>query len=227
MTHTVRREITLLCIKHAQKNLFSVLYCSWKHCFVPSACQCTYVRLALNASALPTTAPFELHSQERLFDHIRLPVWSGHLTPWLKTICNCMPLINDAHRQPTFLVEHANFLMLFTNAHFSLTLLRFCMTMTDSSSSWQSQRQGPTQGRIFIFWALGYFKLGAPIEGLRRLMSYKSALHVFATFTEQVFLIQHYIPLFWLPSISRTRVVSAALPQLGDHADTKDPKFRA
>jgi len=42
------------------------------------------------------------------------------------------------------------------------------------------------QGRIFIFGALGYFKLGAPLEGLQRLMSYKSALHVLATFTEQV-----------------------------------------
>jgi len=43
-----------------------------------------------------------------------------------------------------------------------------------------------TQGRIFIFGALGYFKMGAPLKGLRRLMSYKSALRVLATVIEQV-----------------------------------------
>jgi len=31
------------------------------------------------------------------------------------------------------------------------------------------------QRRIFIFRALGYFQLGALLEGLRRLMSYKLA----------------------------------------------------
>jgi len=36
------------------------------------------------------------------------------------------------------------------------------------------------QRRTFIFWALGYFKLGALLEGLRRLMSYKLALRVLA-----------------------------------------------
>jgi len=42
------------------------------------------------------------------------------------------------------------------------------------------------QRRIFIFGALGYFKLGTLLEGLRRLMSHKLALHVLVTFTEQV-----------------------------------------
>jgi len=40
------------------------------------------------------------------------------------------------------------------------------------------------QRRIFIFGALGFFKLGALQEGLRRLMSYKLALHVLVTFIE-------------------------------------------
>jgi len=52
------------------------------------------------------------------------------------------------------------------------------------------------QGRIFIFGALGYFKLGALLEGLRRLMSCKSALHVLATFTEQVVPIHKRVTLF-------------------------------
>jgi len=51
------------------------------------------------------------------------------------------------------------------------------------------------QGRIFIFGALGYFKLGTPLEGLRRLMSYKSALHVLAAVIEQVVPI-HNLTLF-------------------------------
>jgi len=44
--------------------------------------------------------------------------------------------------------------------------------------------QTSSQKRIFIFGALGYFKLGALLEGLRRLMSYKLAKHVLVTFTE-------------------------------------------
>jgi len=52
------------------------------------------------------------------------------------------------------------------------------------------------QGRTFIFGTLGYFKLGAPLEGLQRLMSYKSALYVLATFTEQVVPIPEHITLF-------------------------------
>jgi len=42
------------------------------------------------------------------------------------------------------------------------------------------------QRRIFVFGPLGYFKLGALLEGLQRLMSYKLALHGLVTFTEQV-----------------------------------------
>ena len=47
-------------------------------------------------------------------------------------------------------------------------------------NSYSSFRQLITneQRRIFIFRALGYFKLGAFLEGSRRLMSYKLALHV-------------------------------------------------
>jgi len=52
------------------------------------------------------------------------------------------------------------------------------------------------QGRIFIFGALGYLKLGAPLEVLRRLMSNKSALHVLATFTEPVVPFHKHITLF-------------------------------
>jgi len=87
-----------------------------------------------------------------------------------------------------------------------------------------------SQGRIFIFGALAYFKLGAPLEGLQRLMSYKSALHVLATFTGQVVPIHKHITLFWISSISGTRATSAALhiPNWGaGHAVTGDPKFRA
>jgi len=39
-------------------------------------------------------------------------------------------------------------------------------------------------GRIFISGILGYFELGAPLGGLQRLVSYKSAPHVLATFIE-------------------------------------------
>jgi len=52
-----------------------------------------------------------------------------------------------------------------------------------------------SQRRIFIFGTLGYFKLGAPLEGLRRLMSFKLAIHVLATFTEQVVPIHNRIAL--------------------------------
>jgi len=52
------------------------------------------------------------------------------------------------------------------------------------------------QRRIFIFGALSYFKLGAPLEGLRRLMSYKLGLHMLAGFTEQVVPIHKDITLF-------------------------------
>jgi len=49
------------------------------------------------------------------------------------------------------------------------------------------------QRRIFIFGALDYFKLGAFLEDLRRLMSDKLALHVLAAFTEQVVPVHTYI----------------------------------
>jgi len=52
------------------------------------------------------------------------------------------------------------------------------------------------QGRFFIFGTLDYFESGVLLEGLRRLMSYKLALLVLATFTEQVVTIHKYIPLF-------------------------------
>ena len=52
------------------------------------------------------------------------------------------------------------------------------------------------QRRIFIFGALRYFKLGALLEDLRRLMSYKLALHVLVTFTEQVVPIHKRITFF-------------------------------
>jgi len=44
--------------------------------------------------------------------------------------------------------------------------------------------------------------------GLWRLVSYKLALHVLATFTEQVVPIQKHITLFWIPSISGTKIVT-------------------
>jgi len=56
--------------------------------------------------------------------------------------------------------------------------------------------------QIFIFGALGYLKLEALLEGLRRLMSYKLALHVFVTFTEQV-----------VPIHKHTTVLYSELPQ--------------
>jgi len=52
------------------------------------------------------------------------------------------------------------------------------------------------QRRIFIFGTLGYFKLGALLEGSRRLMSYKLGLQALATFTEKVVPIHKHITLF-------------------------------
>jgi len=58
------------------------------------------------------------------------------------------------------------------------------------------------QRRIFIFGAPGYFKSGALLEGLRQLMmSYKLALHVLVTFTEQVVPIRKYISYIILNSV--------------------------
>jgi len=58
---------------------------------------------------------------------------------------------------------------------------------------WYCQRQ------IFIFGALGYFKLEAFLKGLWRL--------VHATLTEQVVPIHNHIALFWIPSIPGTKTV--------------------
>jgi len=52
------------------------------------------------------------------------------------------------------------------------------------------------QRRISFFGARGYSKLVAHLEDLRRLMSYKVALHVLVTFTEQVVPVQKHIALF-------------------------------
>jgi len=52
------------------------------------------------------------------------------------------------------------------------------------------------QRRIFIFGALGYFKLGALLEAVRRLMSCKLSPHVLVTFTEEVIPIHVHITSF-------------------------------
>jgi len=54
-------------------------------------------------------------------------------------------------------------------------------------------------------------------------MSYKSPLHVLATFTEQVVPIHKYITLFSIPSISATKTVTMKLTKkaevkLSDHS---------
>jgi len=78
---------------------------------------------------------------------------------------------------------------------------------------------GNNQGRIFIFGALGYFKKEVPLEGLRRLMSYKSALHVLTTFTEQVVPIHKHISEF--PRYSETEPCQlTSIPPIGGHAVT-------
>jgi len=46
------------------------------------------------------------------------------------------------------------------------------------SLCYEQNHRNVLQRRIFIFGAQGYFKLEAHLEGLRRLMSYKLALHV-------------------------------------------------
>jgi len=53
------------------------------------------------------------------------------------------------------------------------------------------------QRRIFIFGALGYFKLVAFLEGLRRLMSYQLALHGLVTLNEQVVPIHKHITVLY------------------------------
>jgi len=78
------------------------------------------------------------------------------------------------------------------------------------------------QRRIFTFGAVSKFKSGNLLEGSRRLMSYKSALHVIAAFTEQVVPIHKHITLFWIASISGTKIVTMQLTKkaavkLSDH----------
>jgi len=75
------------------------------------------------------------------------------------------------------------------------------------------------QRRIFIFEALvGYWKLGALLEGLRRLMSYKLSQHVLVTSTEQVVPLHKHITLFWISLISGTKTVTKkAAVKLSDH----------
>jgi len=58
-------------------------------------------------------------------------------------------------------------------------------------SKWPWAKNGPG-----IKMALGYFKLEDLLEGFRPLMSYKLALHVIVTFTEQVVPIHKHITLF-------------------------------
>jgi len=53
------------------------------------------------------------------------------------------------------------------------------------------------QRRVFIFGTLGCSKLGAPLGGLRGLMSCKLALLVLATFTEQVVSIRKHITVLY------------------------------
>jgi len=54
-----------------------------------------------------------------------------------------------------------------------------------------------TRGKISFSGSLGYFKLGALLEGLRGLMSYKLALHVLVTFTVQVVPIHKHIAVLY------------------------------
>ena len=61
------------------------------------------------------------------------------------------------------------------------------------------------------FGALSYFKLGELLEGLRPLMSYRWALRVLVTFTEQVVPIQKHNALFWIPSMSGTKTATMKL----------------
>ena len=75
----------------------------------------------------------------------------------------------------------------------------------------------PNQERIFIYGALGYLKLGALLEGLRRLMSYKAALHVLVTFTEQLVPIHKhiYFILKFLNIWNQSLVSRPSYPQMG------------
>ena len=86
-------------------------------------------------------------------------------------------------------------------------LLNFIFYFKFTLSGVQFLRLTVDQRRIFIFGALGYFKLGALMEG----MSYKLALHVLVTFIKQVVAIYKQITLFSNPSISGTKTVTMTL----------------
>ena len=78
------------------------------------------------------------------------------------------------------------------------------------------------QKQIFIFGALGYLKLGALLEGLRRLMSYKLAPYMLNTITEQVVPIHKHNTLSWIPWTLGTKTVTMkrtkkAAVKLSDH----------
>jgi len=159
--------------------------------------------------------------------------WQGHSRRW-------MPMSEMKLQSLAVLSNHSAFH--WWSAHSTALLLLMsdelmscCAAGTNGSLDLRccaflpSERVGTEQGRVCIFGALGYFKLGGPLKGLRQLTSYKSALRVLATFTEQVVTVHKYIPLFWTPSIQGKRAVSTALhtPQLGCYTVTMAPKFRA
>jgi len=120
-----------------------------------------------------------------------------------------------------FLSERLTWTLLFKNGHGDSLCGRGLNTQASNWGTALSHWAGPGHGRhrgrnkvrwrqrrIFIFGALGYFKLVSLLEGLRRLMSYKLALCVVVTFIEQVVPIHKHITLFWIPSISGTKTVT-------------------
>ena len=66
--------------------------------------------------------------------HTRLTILSRYLMPCLETIC--MLPINNVHIHPFFDLIRFKGLMLFINLHFSFTVQRSCITMTNCSSCW-------------------------------------------------------------------------------------------
>jgi len=71
-----------------------------------------------------------------------------------------------------------------------------------------------SQRRIFIFGTLGCFKLGALLEGLRRLMSYKLELHVLISFTDKLFQFINILQYFILNSLD--------IRNKNSHSDTNE-----
>jgi len=100
-------------------------------------------------------------------------------------------------------------------------------------SKQEFQTRGPhmarKQRRIFIFRAQGYFKLVALLKGLRRLMSYKLALHVLVSNEHELHSLNKLLQfinvlttLFSIHSISGTKTVTMKLTKkaavkLSDH----------